>query len=184
MRRIPAYARRCPQPLAWHAHRRPHRLLPRGHAHGYRARSRGGERRRAHRGFASVRCSSTTCSFTTLGPGCGCSKSGVAISARDGCSSITSIREVIDECLRHVVRIMAPGRFFDFTFHPTARAEHHVLREDFHYRPETLVNLAARYGLHAHLMEDWERGPFAVEAAAHSCRPNARRLTPSAGRGH
>jgi len=67
--------------------------------------------------------------------------------------------EVIDECLRHVERIMAPGGFFDFTFHPTARAEHHVLREDFHYRPVTLVNLAARYGFHARLMEDWERGP-------------------------
>jgi ubiquinone/menaquinone biosynthesis C-methylase UbiE len=67
--------------------------------------------------------------------------------------------DVITECLQHVGRIMAPGGFFDFTFHATARSEHQVLREDFYYRPETLIRVAARYGLHARLMEDWERGP-------------------------
>ena len=67
--------------------------------------------------------------------------------------------EVIDECLQHVGRIMAPGGFFDFTFNATARTEHHVLREDFYYRPETLIALAARYRLQARVSEDWERGP-------------------------
>jgi ubiquinone/menaquinone biosynthesis C-methylase UbiE len=67
--------------------------------------------------------------------------------------------DVITECLQHVGRIMAPGGFFDFTFHATARSEHQVLREDFYYRPETLIRVAARCGLHARLMEDWERGP-------------------------
>jgi SAM-dependent methyltransferase len=66
--------------------------------------------------------------------------------------------EVIDECLAHVERIMAPHGFFDFTFHATARSEHDVLREDFYYRPETLMRLAARHGLRARLMDDWERG--------------------------
>ncbi|WP_169952593.1 class I SAM-dependent methyltransferase [Microbispora sp. H11081] len=65
--------------------------------------------------------------------------------------------EVIDECLRHVGRVLHPDGFFDFTFDRTEKAEHHVLREDFYYRTETLVDLAARYGLTARFMDDWER---------------------------
>jgi SAM-dependent methyltransferase len=67
--------------------------------------------------------------------------------------------EVIDECLAHVGRILAPGGFFDFTFDRTEGAEHHVLREDFYYRTETLVGLAERRGLTARFMDDWERLP-------------------------
>lgn len=65
--------------------------------------------------------------------------------------------EVIDECLAHVGRILAPGGFFDFTFDRTEGAEHHVLREDFYYRTETLVALAAGHGLAASLQADWEQ---------------------------
>ncbi|WP_327048272.1 class I SAM-dependent methyltransferase [Microbispora sp. NBC_01189] len=65
--------------------------------------------------------------------------------------------EVIDECLRHVGRVLHPDGFFDFTFDRTEKAEHHVLREDFYYRTETLVRLAERYGLKARFMDDWER---------------------------
>lgn len=67
--------------------------------------------------------------------------------------------EVIDECLAHVGRIMAPGGFFDFTFDRTEGREHQVLREDFYYRTETLVGLAERHGLAARFMADWERRP-------------------------
>ena len=67
--------------------------------------------------------------------------------------------EVIDECLAHVGRVLAPGGFFDFTFDRTEGAEHHVLREDFYYRTETLTDLAAEHGLRARLMEDWEERP-------------------------
>jgi len=67
--------------------------------------------------------------------------------------------EVIDECLGTVGRVMAPDGFFDFTFDRTEGAEHHVLREDFYYRTETLVGLAARHGLQARLMQDWELLP-------------------------
>jgi SAM-dependent methyltransferase len=63
--------------------------------------------------------------------------------------------EVIDECLAHVGRIMAPDAIFDFTFDATAGPEHHVLREDFYYRPETLIGRARAHGLHAELMADW-----------------------------
>lgn len=66
---------------------------------------------------------------------------------------------VIDECLAHVGRIMAPDGFFDFTFDRTDGTEHHVLREDFYYRTETLVALAAKHGLSARFMDDWERLP-------------------------
>ncbi|MFH8370948.1 class I SAM-dependent methyltransferase [Streptomyces sp. NPDC018031] len=67
--------------------------------------------------------------------------------------------EVIDECLEHIGRVMAPDAYFDFTFHRTDVGEHHVLREDFYYRTDTLVRLARSKGLTARLMEDWEREP-------------------------
>jgi SAM-dependent methyltransferase len=64
--------------------------------------------------------------------------------------------EVIDECLAHVGRVMAPGGYFDFTFDRTQGAEHHVLHEDFYFRTETLIALAAKHGLQATYMADWE----------------------------
>jgi SAM-dependent methyltransferase len=66
---------------------------------------------------------------------------------------------VIEECFAHVGRVLAPGGFFDFTFNRTEGKEHHVLHEDFYYRTETLIDLAARYGLAAEFMEDWEKRP-------------------------
>lgn len=63
---------------------------------------------------------------------------------------------VIDECLAHVGRVLAPGGRFDFTFDRTEGAEHQVLREDFYYRTQTLVDLAAGHGLKARFMDDWE----------------------------
>ncbi|MEU1786573.1 methyltransferase [Streptomyces sparsogenes] len=70
-----------------------------------------------------------------------------------------SPREVIEECLAHVARVLAPGGYFDFTFNRTEGPEHHVLREDFYYRTDTLVRLAADHGLAARFMEDWEELP-------------------------
>jgi SAM-dependent methyltransferase len=70
-----------------------------------------------------------------------------------------SPRHVIEECFAHVGRILAPGGFFDFTFDRTEGEEHQVLHEDFYYRTQTLVDLAARHGLAARLMDDWERLP-------------------------
>ncbi|MGW3497010.1 class I SAM-dependent DNA methyltransferase [Streptomyces sp. NPDC001020] len=67
--------------------------------------------------------------------------------------------DVIDECLAHVGRILAPDGWFDFTFDRTTGSEHQVLREDFYYRTETLVDLAARHGLTARFMDDWEKLP-------------------------
>jgi ubiquinone/menaquinone biosynthesis C-methylase UbiE len=63
---------------------------------------------------------------------------------------------VIDECLAHVGRIMTPGGRFDFTFDRTEGTEHQVLREDFYYRTETLIDLARSHGLEAEYMADWE----------------------------
>jgi SAM-dependent methyltransferase len=65
--------------------------------------------------------------------------------------------EVIGECLANVRRVMAPGAIFDFTFDRTEGTEHHVLREDFYYRAETLIDLAGSHGLDARLMTDWEQ---------------------------
>ncbi|MBF6044850.1 methyltransferase [Streptomyces sp. NRRL B-1677] len=67
--------------------------------------------------------------------------------------------EVIEECLAHVGRILAPGGFFDFTFDRTEGAEHQVLREDFYYRTGTLIALAEKHGLRARFMDDWEKRP-------------------------
>ena len=69
--------------------------------------------------------------------------------------------KVIEECLAHVGRIMAPDAVFDFTFDRTEGAEHQVLREDFYYRTETLIALADRYGLDAQFMKDWDELPHA-----------------------
>ncbi|MFE2261987.1 class I SAM-dependent methyltransferase [Streptomyces griseosporeus] len=67
--------------------------------------------------------------------------------------------DVIDQCLAHVGRILAPDGFFDFTFDRTEGEEHVVLNEDFYYRTETLLALARGHGLRAEFMEDWERRP-------------------------
>lgn len=67
--------------------------------------------------------------------------------------------DVIDECLAHVGRVLAPGGFFDFTYNKTAGTEHQVLREDFYYRTHTLVALAEAHGLRAHAMPDWDELP-------------------------
>jgi hypothetical protein len=67
--------------------------------------------------------------------------------------------DVIEECFAHVGRVLARGGFFDLTYGRTEGAEHHVLREDFYYRTETLVALAAKHGLAARFMADWERLP-------------------------
>ncbi|MGA5451188.1 class I SAM-dependent DNA methyltransferase [Streptomyces umbrinus] len=66
---------------------------------------------------------------------------------------------LIEECFAHVGRILAPGGYFDFTFDRTEGREHQVLHEDFYYRTETLVALAATHGLSARFMDDWEALP-------------------------
>ncbi|MET9295576.1 methyltransferase [Streptomyces sp. NPDC003077] len=66
---------------------------------------------------------------------------------------------VINQALAHVGRILAPGGYFDFTFDRTEGTEHHVLREDFYYRTETLLAMARKHGLEARFMEDWESRP-------------------------
>lgn len=63
--------------------------------------------------------------------------------------------EVIGECLANVSRVMTPDAIFDFTFDRTDAAEHQVLREDFYYRTDTLIDLAGSHGLDAELMTDW-----------------------------
>jgi len=67
--------------------------------------------------------------------------------------------EIVEECFAHVGRILRPDGYFDFTFDRTELAEHQVLREDFYYRTETLVDLAAKHGLEARFMYDWEKNP-------------------------
>ncbi|MEV6108069.1 class I SAM-dependent methyltransferase [Streptomyces sp. NPDC051940] len=66
---------------------------------------------------------------------------------------------VIEECFEHVGRIMTADGWFDFTFDRTEVDEHHVLREDFYYRTETLIALAKKHGLTGEFMEDWEKLP-------------------------
>lgn len=85
---------------------------------------------------------------------------------------------VIEECFSHISRILAPGGFFDFTYNRTDSTEHHVLHEDFYYRPATLVGLAERHGLAARIMEDWDALPhkqskIRVAATEQATRPVA-----------
>lgn len=67
-----------------------------------------------------------------------------------------SPRHVIGECLASVGRVMAPGAFFDFTFHRTEGAEHHLLGWAFYYRTDTLLQLVGSHGLEARIMTDWK----------------------------
>ncbi|TQN31752.1 methyltransferase family protein [Haloactinospora alba] len=67
--------------------------------------------------------------------------------------------DVIEECFANVSDVLAPGGFFDFTFNRATGREHHVLREDYYYRTETLLDLAAKYSLRGRFMEDWEELP-------------------------
>ncbi|MDJ1133169.1 class I SAM-dependent methyltransferase [Streptomyces iconiensis] len=66
---------------------------------------------------------------------------------------------VIDECLTHIPRVLKPGGFLDFTYNRTDDEEHHVLHEDFYYRPATLIALAENKGLTAAPMDDWDALP-------------------------
>lgn len=88
--------------------------------------------------------------------------------------------EVIEECLAHVGRVLRPDGWFDFTFDRTEREEHHVLREDFYYRTETLVALAEKHGFTAEFMDDWEALPHGQSKLR--IRPRAPRPGPAAGR--
>ncbi|WP_326691222.1 MULTISPECIES: class I SAM-dependent methyltransferase [unclassified Streptomyces] len=67
--------------------------------------------------------------------------------------------QVIEECLSHIPRVLKPGGFFDFTYNRTDGEEHHVLHEDFYYRPATLIALAESQGLLAATMDDWDELP-------------------------
>jgi SAM-dependent methyltransferase len=67
--------------------------------------------------------------------------------------------QVIEECLSHIPRVLKPGGFFDFTYNRTDGEEHHVLHEDFYYRPATLIALAQAQGLLAATMDDWDELP-------------------------
>jgi SAM-dependent methyltransferase len=64
--------------------------------------------------------------------------------------------EVVEECFAHVGRILRPDGWFDLTFNATSGREHHVLHEDYYYRPETLIRCAERQGLRAEVMTDWD----------------------------
>ena len=64
--------------------------------------------------------------------------------------------EVILECFDHVGRILRPDGLFDFTFNATQGKEHHVLHEDYYYRPENLLRAARARGFEATFMDDWE----------------------------
>lgn len=66
---------------------------------------------------------------------------------------------VIEDCFRHVGRLLAPDGFFDFTYNRTDGTEHDVLREDFYFRPATLIALAEKHGLAARTMDDWDELP-------------------------
>lgn len=63
--------------------------------------------------------------------------------------------DVIAECFAHVGRVMAPDAFFDFTYNATDSRPHQVLREDYYYQPEQLMDLAARHGFAVEPRDDW-----------------------------
>ena len=83
---------------------------------------------------------------------------------------------VIEECFAHVGRILAPGGWFDFTFDRTEGKEHQVLREDFYYRTETLIDLAAT--ARAARPASWTTGRGFRTGSPRSASPSPRRRPP------
>jgi hypothetical protein len=63
---------------------------------------------------------------------------------------------VIEECFANVGRLMKRDGWFDFTYYRTEGSEFGRLREEFHYRTETLMEAASRHGLRGEFMADWE----------------------------
>lgn len=63
--------------------------------------------------------------------------------------------DVIAECFAHIGRVMKPKGFFDFTFNATTDRPHQVLREDYYYQPQRLIDLAETHGFTAELLTDW-----------------------------
>jgi SAM-dependent methyltransferase len=66
--------------------------------------------------------------------------------------------EVIEECFDHVGRILRAGGVFDLSFNETEGEEHHVLREDYYYRAQTLIDAATARGFTAEHIPDWAPG--------------------------
>ncbi|MCF6521506.1 class I SAM-dependent methyltransferase [Streptomyces sp. JJ36] len=89
---------------------------------------------------------------------------------------------VVDECFAHVRRVLAPGGFFDFTYNRTDGTEHDVLREDFYYRPGTLIALAESHGLAASVMEDWDALPHKQSKIRVTVAPSGATGAPAAER--
>jgi ubiquinone/menaquinone biosynthesis C-methylase UbiE len=63
--------------------------------------------------------------------------------------------DVLDECLKHVGRVMKPSGFFDFTWLQSNAGSASVLGEDFYFPRERIVELAHRHGFNAQEMGDW-----------------------------
>lgn len=63
--------------------------------------------------------------------------------------------DVIAECFANVARVMAPKSFFDFTYNRTNDTPHQVLREDYYYRTEQLIELADDHDFDAEPRDDW-----------------------------
>lgn len=76
--------------------------------------------------------------------------------------------------------MLRPGGWYDFTFDRTEREEHHVLREDFSCRTETLVAPAEEHGFTAESMDDWEALPHGRSKLR--IRPRSPRPAPTADR--
>lgn len=76
---------------------------------------------------------------------------------------------VILECFDHVGRILRPDGWFDLTFNATQGREHHVLHEDYYYRPASLITAAERRGFDVEVLDDWaERHPQAKLRLRHA----------------
>jgi ubiquinone/menaquinone biosynthesis C-methylase UbiE len=63
--------------------------------------------------------------------------------------------EVIRAVLGGVRRVVKPGGFFEFTFHPTDGQERHYLREDYYYPRASILDAVKAQGMVPKLMTDW-----------------------------
>ena len=87
---------------------------------------------------------------------------------------------VIEECLAHVGRVLAPGGWFDFTFDRTEGANTRCCARTSTTAPRPCWSWPAKHGLAARFMDDWEELPHGQSKIRISHRPNPSGVAPPA----
>jgi ubiquinone/menaquinone biosynthesis C-methylase UbiE len=62
----------------------------------------------------------------------------------------------IEKCLRAVKRVLKRDGIFDFTFLESSAKDYNLLKEDYYFSRNTMINISISLGFTAEVMDDWE----------------------------